>query len=404
MTILKIKITIVRMLFVLARGSAHQERNRTSDFTRNEGIQMEKKKTEPKYLRIVEWIKKQVADGVLNVGDRLASENELSAQFGLSRQTVRQATSILENSGILERRRGSGTYVSSTCVVQRAATMNIGVVTTYLDDYLFPCIIRGIDGVLTEHGYTMQLSITYNKVENERNILEALLVKGIDGLIIEPTKSGLPNLNADLYRQIKRQGIPCLFINAGYPGQSFPVVAMDDYACGRSAAAYLLKNGHRRIGGIFKSDDNQGHLRYAGFAGELTRHKLPLQEGSIAWYTTEDLEIGPEERQTWEQSILKRMRDCSAVLCYNDQMAVRIMEAAERAGRRVPEDLSILSFDDSYLATLGWRGLTTFVHPKEELGAAAAEALLKFVNHEEIPAETLFPPQLKERDTVRSMK
>ena len=96
MTILKIKITIVRMLFVLARGSAHQERNRTSDFTRNEGIQMEKKKTEPKYLRIVEWIKKQVADGVLNVGDRLASENELSAQFGLSRQTVRQATSILE--------------------------------------------------------------------------------------------------------------------------------------------------------------------------------------------------------------------------------------------------------------------------------------------------------------------
>ena len=70
---------------------------------------MEQKKTEPKYLRIVSWIKQQVADGHLAVGDRLASENELSRQFGLSRQTVRQATSILENSGILERRRGSGT-------------------------------------------------------------------------------------------------------------------------------------------------------------------------------------------------------------------------------------------------------------------------------------------------------
>lgn len=359
------------------------------------------KKTEPKYLRIVEWIKKQVADGALGVGDRLASENELSAQFGLSRQTVRQATSILENSGILERRRGSGTYVSSACVVQRAVTMNIGVVTTYLDDYLFPCIIRGIDGVLTEHGYTMQLSITYNKVENERNILEALLLKGIDGLIIEPTKSGLPNLNADLYAQIRRQGIPCLFINACYPGLNFPVVAMDDYACGRSAAKFLLEKGHRKIGGIFKSDDNQGHLRYAGFASELTRHKLRLQEESIAWYTTEDIEDGPEDRLVWEQSVLRRMRDCSAVVCYNDQMAVQLIDAAEQSGIHIPADLSIISFDDSYLATTGKNGLTTFVHPKEELGRVAAENLLQLITHAEVPAEVLFPPQLQERDTVR---
>ena len=365
---------------------------------------MEQKKTEPKYLRIVSWIKQQVADGHLAVGDRLASENELSRQFGLSRQTVRQATSILENSGILERRRGSGTYVASTCVVQRAVTMNIGVITTYLDDYLFPCIIRGIDGVLTSNGYTMQLSITYNKVENERAILESMLKKGIDGLIIEPTKSGLPNLNEDFYKKIKRQGIPCVFIHAASPGVSFPSVMMDDYGCGRAAAEYLIRHGHKRIAGIFKSDDSQGHMRYAGCASALTRQGLPLEEESIVWFTTEDMERDHEDSlHLFEDAILERMRGCTAVICYNDQVAIRVMDALEKHGLHVPEDMSIISFDDSSLATVSRTGLTTFVHPKEELGRKAAETLLRLIAHEHCEATMKFPQQLIERGSVRDI-
>ena len=365
---------------------------------------MEQKKTEPKYLRIVSWIKQQVADGHLAVGDRLASENELSRQFGLSRQTVRQATSILENSGILERRRGSGTYVASTCVVQRAVTMNIGVITTYLDDYLFPCIIRGIDGVLTSNGYTMQLSITYNKVANERNILQSMLEKGIDGLIIEPTKSGLPNLNEDFYKKIKRQGIPCVFIHAASPGVSFPSVMMDDYGCGRAAAEYLIRHGHKRIAGIFKSDDSQGHMRYAGCASALTRQGLPLEEESIVWFTTEDMERDHEDSlHLVEDAILERMRGCTAVICYNDQVAIRVMDALEKHGLHVPEDMSIISFDDSSLATVSRTGLTTFVHPKEELGRKAAETLLRLIAHEHCEATMKFPQQLIERGSVRDI-
>ena len=371
---------------------------------KGKGIGLEKKKAEPKYLRIVNWIKKRVDDGELVVGDRLQSENELSARFGLSRQTVRQATSILENSGILERRRGSGTYVASTCVVQRAVTMNIGVITTYLDDYLFPCVIRGIDGVLTAHHYTIQLSITYNKVENERAILESMLKKGIDGLIVEPTKSGLPNLNADLYRQIKRQGIPCVFIHAEYPGLNMPSVMMDDFACGREAAAYLIKKGHTKIAGIFKADDNQGHQRYAGFASELKRQGLALQEKSIVWFTTEDMEQEAEFVHSLEKGILRRIRNCTAIICYNDQVAVRIMEAAERNGVRVPEDLSMISFDDSYLATLDKVGLTTFMHPKEELGRVAATNLLKIIGHSAYENAVRFPPRLVERESVRVLE
>lgn len=364
---------------------------------------MEKKKTEPKYLRIVNWIKKQISEEALAVGDRLQSENELSTLFSLSRQTVRQATSILENNGILERRRGSGTYVASTCVVQRAVTMNVGVITTYLDDYLFPCVIRGIDGVLTENGYSMQLAITYNKAENERSILESILEKGIDGLIIEPTKSGLPNLNTDLYNKIKRQGLPCVFFHAGYQGMSFPLVAMDDYACGKAAVDYLLKRGHKSIAGIFKSDDSQGHLRYAGYASELTKHKMPLQEENIIWFTTEDMDLDDDSALAFEQRLHRRLQGCTAIICYNDQVALRVMEAMEHNDMCIPDDMSIISFDDSYLATMGKVGLTTFEHPKEELGSVAAENLLKLLRREHCDAAVKFKPKLIERDSVKDL-
>ncbi len=367
---------------------------------------MTKTKSEPKYLRVVDWIKKQIAAGEFQVGDKLISENELSSRFGVSRQTVRQATSILENSGVLERRRGSGTYVAAVEELRaEPITMNVGVVTTYFDDYLFPCIIRGIDKVLTRNGYAMQLSITYNKVENERSILKNLLKKRLDGLIIEPTKSGLPNLNEDLYRQIQQIGIPCIFINANYQGLDFPVVTMDDYACGRSAAEYLIQKGHKQIGGIFKSDDSQGHLRYAGVAGALTQHNLPLREEGFLWYTTEDLvQQSTVESPELEVNFLQRLQGCTAVVCYNDQVAVRFIDMLQRHGLRIPEDVSVISFDDSYLATLGHKGLTTFVHPKEVLGRTAAENLLSLIDGRSVKKKVNFPPRLMERDSVIEWK
>ncbi len=363
---------------------------------------VEKKKCEPKYLKIVNWIKKQIADGTLTVGDKLQSENELSEFFSLSRQTVRQATSILENDGVLERRRGSGTYVASTRIVQRAVTMTIGVITTYLDDYLFPRVIQGIDRVLTSNGYSMQLAITYNKVENEMKILEMMLAKGVDGLIVEPTKSGLPNINMELYRQIKRQGIPCVFFHATYQGMHFPSVAMDDYACGQAAAAYLVERNHKNIAGLFKSDDIQGHLRYAGCAGELKKNKMTLKEDSIVWFTTEDLDV--DVLGSFEQRVLRRIEGCSAIICYNDQVALKVADLLLRIGIRVPEEVSIISFDDSSLATVGPVDLTTFIHPKEELGRVAAENLLKIIRREHCPSEVKFPPEIKERNSVRQLK
>ena len=156
----------------------------------------------PKYAILANAIREQIASGAFQAGDRLASENELSEKYGFSRQTVRQALGTLEREGILVRRRGSGTYIARG-ISSSAKSGTIGVITTYISDYIFPVITRGIEEVLSAHGYRLTLGVTKNRVETERQILQSMLENGVDGLIVEGTKTALPNPNISLYQKLE---------------------------------------------------------------------------------------------------------------------------------------------------------------------------------------------------------
>ena len=140
------------------------------------------------YRAVIDWIRKEIDAGNLKKGDRLPSEKDLCDQFGLSRQTVRHATGELEKEGLLKRVRGSGTYVDGNePVLRQAKHRNVAVVSTFVDSYIFPPTIRGIESVLARAGYSVQLSFTDDLVSRERSALQNLLEKdNIDGLIIEP--------------------------------------------------------------------------------------------------------------------------------------------------------------------------------------------------------------------------
>lgn len=136
--------------------------------------------------------------------------------------------------------------------------MRIGVITTYPDDYIFPGIIHGIEDVLSEHHYTMALGITHNRQTDEENALRQMVENGVDGLIVETTKSALPNANMLLYHEILDRGIPVVFLNGYYHNLNESHIIMDDVRAGEIAANALTDKGHQKIGGIFKSDDIQG--------------------------------------------------------------------------------------------------------------------------------------------------
>ena len=310
-------------------------------------------------------LREAIRAGAYAQGERLPGDHELVKQTGYSRHTVRQAVSLLEQEQIVYRVRGSGTYLCAA--PQRSATHNIAVVTTYIGEYIFPEILKGIEQTLSGSGYVSMLYATCNRVENERKILTELLTKPIDGVLVEGTKTALPNPNVDLYRRLQAQGKPLVFINGYYPDlDRILFVVSDDRAGGRTACEHLIGCGCRTIGGIFKSDDIQGHRRYAGYAEALLQAGLELRDELVFWYTTEN-------RAELIAAALPKLGPCDGAVCYNDEVALQIAQAI-RAGAARP--LRLASFDHSTYASLSPEPVYSLDSPKAEIGGIAARKML----------------------------
>ena len=357
-----------------------------------------------KHQIVANWLREQIRTGAFTRGGRVPSEHTLAAQFGVSRQTVRQALSALEREGLLSRTRGSGTFVRSlptaVCAGPSSAAP-VGVVMTYLDDYVFPGILQGIDEVLTQNGLLFALGITYNKQRNEENALRQMLQAGISGLIIEGTKSALPNANVALFDALRARGVPIVFLNGCYNTFDDSYVVIDDVRSGELLAEYLYSQGHRSIGGIFKSDDIQGLKRYEGVLYACRRLGIRMDDDSVLWYTTEDIDT--LFSGALDTVLLSRLAGVTGAVCYNDQIAANLICLLRRNGKQVPQDLSVASFDDSPLAQPMLYNLTSAVYPSREMGRTAAQVLLRRIRGAQSCEKMKLPAALAIRGSVQKL-
>lgn len=168
-----------------------------------------------KYEAVAQAIKTDIENGVYTEGQAIPTEELLAAQYDVSRQTIRKALALLVEDDLIIKRQGSGSVVRPKRLNPR--TGKIAVVATYISDYIFPSQLRAVDEVLSENKYTAVLSATRNRVCNERAILEEILKNPVDGILIEGTKSAMPNPNFDLYEKLIGMGIPVVFFNGYYP-------------------------------------------------------------------------------------------------------------------------------------------------------------------------------------------
>ena len=323
-----------------------------------------------KYTELANKLRDDILSGAYTEGSRLPSENELAEQTGYSRQTVRQALGVLEREGIARRVQGSGTFVQRP-PLRSTRTGNIAVVTTYISEYIFPSILDSMEAVLEKNSYTPMLFATRNRVDNERRILQLLQHKPIDGLIVEGTKTALPNPNIDLYQEIAELGIPIVLLSGFYPELKNSVyVVTDDRAGGRMACERLLRAGHKRIAGIFKSDDIQGHRRYAGYMEALQHAGLSVEDNHVLWYTTENRD------SMLAAFVAQAVHGCTAAVCYNDETTLELISVMQKQGIRIPQQLELVSFDNSAFAQLSQVPFVSLTSPKEDLGRLAAEKMI----------------------------
>lgn len=357
----------------------------------------------PKYFTLMEELKEEIISGRIQPGEKLPSENQFTVQYSLSRHTVRKALSLLEQEGYIEACHGKGTFCSEK-MRHMKKSRNIAVVTTYISDYIFPRLIQGMDNVLSEQGYSIILKNTGNSRQKEAKCLEELLQKDIDGLIIEPSKSQLSCRHPGLYENLEKYQIPYIFIQGIYTEmKDKPHILMDDTRGGYLVTKYLLEQGHRRITGFFKADDIQGIQRHKGYVRALQEAGIPYDPDLVVWFHTEDRRSKPS---MMVKEMVKTGSLPHGIVCYNDQIAVQVIESLEDCGLQVPKDISVTGYDNSLYAQRG-TGITTIAHPQERLGEMAAELILEKINgvsEEDSKVERLIQPELIVRGSCRRLK
>ena len=220
--------------------------------------------------------------------------------------------------------------------------------------------------------------------------------RGTDGVILQhPHKEkdvvlSLPSL--EVFQQLN---IPVVSVCCSLPGE-FVSLQIDDCYGAKIAAQYLLDCGHRRILGLFPEEDYGVDDRLRSIATVIEKqpdamfHILRTRE--IAQNADEIIRISHRQR-------------ISAVICYNDFYAVQCMHILQEHGARIPEDISILGFDDTTLSTSAVPQLTTISHPKDHMGNDAARTLLQLINGTISSASrTIYRPELVIRQSVLDLE
>lgn len=355
-----------------------------------------------KYERVRQDLKEKITSGYYAINDKLPTESELMEKYSVSRYTIRRAIGDLENDHYIYRIQGGGMFADDWKQKNISLTDKkfIGILSTHIADYIFPNIISGVDHTITDNGYMTVISNTHNDPKREREALLAMLDRNIAGLIIEPTQSALENPNRDLYKRIEELQIPTVFINAIYPGMedNFLSVTTNDRSGEKRLTNYLIEQGHKRILGVFQVDDIQGINRMDGYLSAYRENPDIFIQSQVLMYQSSDKLNDVFSRI---EDYLNSENAPTAIVCYNDKLAIQIIDLIRSLNLKVPDDISVAGFDNYQLSQYIDPSLTTLTHEKEKMGHDAAELLLDLIHHRKDIKSIRYDPELIIRNSTK---
>lgn len=273
-------------------------------------------------------------------------------------------------------------------VTRRTGT--IGLVVTTIADPFIAEIVQGIEDTALGCQYNTILCNSNAEPERELKTVRALREKRVDAIIV--TSSRLGSLYMAHLREV---GVPIVLINNQRGGNYTHSVLIDDRCGGELAGKHLLSLGHERIAYI------AGPLwaRASGVRLEGLRQALRARGLDVPADLVLEGNGRPEGGMEAASTLLQRGLPATAVFCYNDMTAVGVLAAMHKAGRRVPEDLSVIGYDDVAIVAHLQPPLTTIGQPKYALGRRAMEMALALIHGEPDVHDVVLTPTLVERES-----
>lgn len=364
-------------------------------------------KKEPLYETIVSDLKAKILDMTYKPDDRLPTEMELAERYGVSRITSKRALEELKQLGFVYRIRGSGSFVAAQPNPDSSAKQNIVAIILPFDDSngSFALSVRGIAEVLESRGFYMSVYNGVRDVKAVESLITKLYRDNISGIIYYPLSE---RDNFSVINMLHLENYPIVTIDKYFESIPVSYVVSDNEAGGAMAVEYLIEQGHSRIG--FVSDlmiESISSLRnrYFGYCRTLKAHRIPFDPDLVKLGVT-----GNEFSRTYQKEIYQPLlqdliaHGATAVFAVIDFIASYLMRAAFELGLRVPEDISIIGFDDMDISRHLQPPLTTVSQSFFRMGREAAQILCDEIQSGKTSyTQRLLPVELVVRDSCKKI-
>lgn len=356
----------------------------------------------PLHLQVEQWLRDQIESGGLSSGEALPSRKEFSELLGgINHLTIRQAVNALIRDGLMYSVPGRGIYVAE----KKSRVQSIGVVLPSIDDEFTHALVAGIQDALAgsgERGGAVIRPVFFDSSRDPQKEVDSIAHLAdlpLDGAIVFPVAYG--DMLEKLI-QLKADKFPLVLVG-WVPGIKFNSVTSDDYSGAYQATSHLLEKGRQRVAWVGnRSSIYSVAARFEGFRDAMSDHGVLYDRKLLG---DVDL-VSPMHNSMGSLSqvldrLLSQEPKLDAIVCANDYFALACMDELARRGIRVPDDISVVGYDDIKEAASCTPALSTVVNPMRKLGVAATELLIKcMADQSREPEEVVLPVTFKVRDSA----
>lgn len=330
---------------------------------------------------------------------------DIARMLGISKSTVSRALSgrsdihtetknkILELAGQLN-------YEPNTLAInlKQQRTNTIGVIIPETSNRFFARAVGGIQEVADMAGVNVMICQSNESYMAEKKVLHSLISSRVDGLLVSTSRE---TDRSDHFKPILEKGIPLVFFDRIMEDLNASQVFTENYEVALEGTEHLIAQGCKRIAimagpqHIFTSRN-----RFRGYLEALRRNNLPIQESYIvhSHYVSNRVEEST-------RYLINLPQPPDAVFAINDYTAIEMMHNMKRNGLKIPQDIAILGFNNETMCNFVEPSLSSIDHPAHDMGAAAAEILIKHIRHHEMqPEKRLIKCKLIIRDSTRKIR
>lgn len=271
----------------------------------------------------------------------------------------------------------------------------IAVLIPRVETTFYVKILDGIEDAAQDQGYSVMICHVGVSGQRTREYIRMLTERQVDGIV----GCSLPP-DEEIDKFMAECGIPCVLVSTLSARYSIPYIRVDDRKASYAATSYLVKKGHRKIAMLAGSQDDvvAGDLRTKGYRKALAENGIAPDDGLVE-YTRFSYETGLQAAR----HLLQSGKQFSAIVACCDEVAVAAISAASEAGLRVPEDFSVIGYDNTMTAEMSVPPLTTIAQPLYDMGKQAFEMLWAQMERGEKVANKILPFTIVERSSVKEI-